>query len=51
MCFNECFNGTSSFISTNVVSPGSMPITFEFWINSSSANPIGIFDSAPSQTK
>lgn len=44
------FNGTSSFVSTNVANPGSMPIAFEFWINSSSANPIGIFDSAPSQT-
>ena len=44
------FNGTSSFISTNVANPGNTPIVFEFWINSSSANPIGIFDSAPSQT-
>ncbi len=43
------FNGTSSFISTNVASPGSMPITFEFWINSTTSTPGGIFDSAPFQ--
>ena len=44
------FNGTSSFVSTNVANPGSMPITFEFWINSNSSSPIGIYDSAPLTT-
>lgn len=41
------FNGTSSYISTNVGSPGSTPITFDFWINSNSSSPVGIYDSAP----
>lgn len=44
------FNGTSSFVSTNVANPGSMPIAFEFWINSNSSSPIGIYDSAPLTT-
>lgn len=44
------FNGTSSYITTNldsIAKVGSMPITIELWINSDSASPVGMFDSAP----
>jgi hypothetical protein len=44
------FNGTNSYITTtldSVAKVGSMPLTIELWINSDSATPVGIFDSAP----
>lgn len=44
------FNGTSSFITTtldSIAKVGSMPITIELWVNSDSATPVGMFDSAP----
>lgn len=47
------FNGTNSFITTtldSVAKVGSMPISIEFWVNSNSATPVGIFDSAPNMT-
>ena len=47
------FNGTSSFITTTLDSTakvGGMPVTVEFWINSDSSTPVGIFDSAPNNT-
>jgi len=43
------FDGSNDYVSTPVSSPGSLPITFEFWINSTTSTPVGIFDSAPGQ--
>jgi hypothetical protein len=43
------FNGTSSSVSNPMPSPGSVPITFDFWINSNTSTPAGIFDTAPGQ--
>ena len=44
------FNGTSSYVTAPVPAPASTPITFEFWINSDSSSPVGIFDTAPNVT-
>jgi hypothetical protein len=43
------FNGTSSSVSNAMPSPGSVPITFDFWINSNTSTPVGLFDTAPLQ--
>ena len=45
------FDGTYKYITSTIPSPTSMPITFEFWINSTTSTPVGIFDSAPAQTQ
>ncbi len=44
------FNGTNAYITNPLSDPGSMPITFDFWINSDSSSPVGIFDTSPNQT-
>jgi hypothetical protein len=41
------FDGTNDYVSNTISNPGSMPITFEFWIYSNSSSPVGIFDTAP----
>lgn len=41
------FDGTNDYVSNTMSNPGSMPITFEFWIYSNSSSPVGIFDTAP----
>ena len=43
------FNGTTNYATVPIVSPGTSAVTFEFWINSTTNNPNGIFDSAPGQ--
>jgi len=44
------FNGTSSSVSNTLANPGSTPILFDFWINSDSSSPVGIFDTASNQS-
>ena len=41
------FDGVNDYVSNTMTNPGSMPITFDFWINSNSSTPVGIFDTAP----
>jgi hypothetical protein len=41
------FDGLDDYANVPAPNPGSLPITFEFWINSTLANPTGIYDSAP----
>jgi hypothetical protein len=44
------FNGTSSSISNTLAKPSSNnTILFDFWINSDTSSPVGIFDTAPQQ--
>ena len=43
------FNGTSNYATVPIANPGTSAVTFEFWINSTTNNPNGIFDSAPGQ--
>ncbi|VVB78204.1 Concanavalin A-like lectin/glucanases superfamily protein [uncultured archaeon] len=40
------FDGVDDYVITNVPKP-TLPFTICFWVNSNSANPSGIFDSAP----
>lgn len=43
-------DGTNDLVDLNVPSSQvSMPITFDFWINSDVNNPVGIYDTAPDQ--
>jgi hypothetical protein len=43
-------DGTNDLVDFNVPSSEvSMPITFDFWINSDVNNPVGIYDTAPGQ--
>ena len=43
------FDGTNDYVSNTMPSPGSLPITFDFWINSDTSTPVGLFDTAPGQ--
>ena len=43
------FDGTDDYVSNTMPSPGSLPITFDFWVNTNNVFPLGIFDTAPNQ--
>jgi hypothetical protein len=43
------FDGSNDYVSNTLSNPGSLPILFDFWINSNTSTPVGIFDSAPNQ--
>jgi formylglycine-generating enzyme required for sulfatase activity len=42
------FDGVNDYVSNTMPNPGSVPITFDFWLNSNTSTPIGLFDTAPS---
>ena len=41
------FDGDNDYVSNTMPNPGSVPITFDFWINSNTSTPAGLFDTAP----
>ena len=41
------FDGVNDYVSNTMSNPGSVPIVFDFWINSNTSTPVGIFDTAP----
>ena len=43
------FDGVNDYVSNTMPNPGSLPITFDFWVNSNVSAPEGIFDTAPNQ--
>lgn len=43
------FDGVNDYVSNTMSNPGSVPIVFDFWINSNTSTPVGIFDTAPAQ--
>ena len=41
------FDGVNDYVSNTMPNPGSVPITFDFWMNSNTSTPVGLFDTAP----
>jgi hypothetical protein len=44
------FDGSNDYVSNTMPKPGSLPITFDFWVNSNTSTPIGLYDTAPNLT-
>jgi hypothetical protein len=43
------FDGVNDYVSNTMPNPGSVPITFDFWMNSDTSTPVGLYDTAPGQ--